>query len=240
MHIPDHVENEGAYRDAIDRRIKANARTGRERRWLAEDPTRHDLCRALRAHGGDIVPEHIQAIRDRQVELDWDGDLSASDQKTIRDWQNRYVSPFLIKMSESLREWGSLTATQEKAVREALAKGETIKAEREAKRAERAATDAGSQYIGTVGKRDTFLLTVRFVTSIETTFGTMHVHTFDDGRGNVVVYKGSSLLGHEIEGKFEALHRGEVVGIKATVKAHSEYQGVKQTVLSRPKLVTAA
>ena len=40
-------------------------------------------------------------------------------------------------------------------------------------------------------------------------------------------------------GKTLAEFGGEVVKIKATIKAHTEYKNVKETRLSRPKLVEA-
>lgn len=48
------IENEGAYQEAIDRRIKANARKGRGARWLAEDATREALVTFIesKAFGG--------------------------------------------------------------------------------------------------------------------------------------------------------------------------------------------
>ena len=48
-----------------------------------------------------------------------------------------------------------------------------------------------------------------------------------DDDGNAVVYKGSSDL------KFYA----DKVTVKATIKAHDTRDGVKQTIISRPKII---
>jgi hypothetical protein len=45
-----------------------------------------------------------------------------------------------------------------------------------------------------------------------------------DVDGNVVVYKGSNLLGE----------KGNAVSVKATIKDHDSRDGVKQTKISRP------
>ncbi len=47
------IYDEGAYEAAIARRIRANARIGRERRWLAEDPSRAALAEQIRQLGYD-------------------------------------------------------------------------------------------------------------------------------------------------------------------------------------------
>ena len=90
-----------------------------------------------------------------------------------------------------------------------------------------------SQHIGEVGKRMTFKGVVKFVK----TFDRPKFHYYDSGvgyithvdvDGSTVVYFGS--FGSEYE-------RGSAVEFVATVKEHGEYQGVKQTVVNRPRVV---
>lgn len=126
---------------------------------------------------------------------------------------------FFGRLAESLNEWGSLTPNQEAAVRRILA-------EDEARKAARHEEEAKSEWVGEVGKRLDFELTVKFVTSYEGAYGTTYVHGFRDAAGNTLVHKGSWL----------GLEKGQVVKLKATVKDHSTYQGVKQTLLARPKV----
>jgi hypothetical protein len=56
-------------------------------------------------------------------------------------------------------------------------------------------------------------------------FGDKVLHTFEDGQGNAAVWFSSG----------RALKIGKTYEIKATVKEHGEYNGIKQTVLSRCK-----
>jgi hypothetical protein len=88
----------------------------------------------------------------------------------------------------------------------------------------RAAADAASTHIGTVGERREFTATVVFVASFETQFGTMFVNGLKDQAGNVVIYKGSKSLAA----------KGDMVKFVATVKEHGTREGVKQTIVARP------
>lgn len=85
---------------------------------------------------------------------------------------------------------------------------------------------AQSEYVGAVGKRSDFALTLAAVHSFEGQFGVSHLHRFLDGSGNVVVWKTGT----------ELLEIGEEYAVKGTVKAHEEYRGIRQTVLSRCKV----
>ena len=79
--------------------------------------------------------------------------------------------------------------------------------------------------VGVIDDDYRFDLTIKFVTSFETQFGTTFVNICEDADANVVVYKGSNLLGG----------KGEKVQVKATIKAHDYRDGVAQTIISRPK-----
>jgi hypothetical protein len=131
---------------------------------------------------------------------------------------------FLGKMDASLQEWGNLTPNQ-------LAKVREIMAGQEAKKAEWRARDAQSQHVGKVGERITIDATVLWTTGFETQFGFCNVTGLKDAAGNQFVQKGAFIA-----------EKGERVTGKATVKAHEERDGVKRTVIQRPKfaLVPAA
>lgn len=135
-------------------------------------------------------------------------------------------SEFCYKLLESFREWGTLTEGQEAAVRRMMAQD----AERAAARAaENAALAETARHVGTVGARGVFSgLTVKAVPSFETNYGTLFVHVMHDEAGNVVVYKGSQKLASP----------GDVLSVKATVKEHGSRDGVPQTVLSRPQVLS--
>jgi hypothetical protein len=105
------------------------------------------------------------------------------------------------------------------------------KAQWAAQDAQRAAT---STHVGAIGERREFTATVRFTKFFENTDGRYYsagwtLTMMDDNAGNVLVWKGSG-FGDDIT-------RGSKITFKATVKDHSEYKGVKQTIVTRAKLV---
>ena len=124
-----------------------------------------------------------------------------------------------------LQTFGGLTEKQGLAVRSIIAKN----AERKAQYRAEALTKV---HVGTVGERRDFDLTVRFTTSYDTEWGTTWVFVMEDAEGNVVVYKGSAWLWNAAKNMVE---KGDKISLKATVKEHGERDGVKQTIISRPK-----
>jgi hypothetical protein len=84
-----------------------------------------------------------------------------------------------------------------------------------------------SVYFGTIGKRETFTLTLTKVFSFDSMYGTSFVYIFIDASGNIAVWKASSS---------QDVTTGKTYSVKGTVKEHSEYKGVKQTNLSRCKI----
>lgn len=97
------------------------------------------------------------------------------------------------------------------------------KACEEQREAERAAAMASSNYVGTVGQKITIpAATAKLVTSWEGYYGMTFLYKFTDEQGNVFVWKSS---------KFIDIRDGMTV--KGSVKEHSEYNGVKQTVITR-------
>ena len=106
--------------------------------------------------------------------------------------------------------------------------------------AEREARIANSQHIGTVGERLEVVLTLRREVSYDTQFGTTYIYLFDDDHGNTVAWKTSTII--KIEGLNENgastyIRKGDVIKVKATVKAHEEYKGEKQTAVTRLKVL---
>lgn len=100
-------------------------------------------------------------------------------------------------------------------------------AKREAARCERAAADAASEFVGTIGERQTF--TGEVVTLIQKgddpAWGTTYFITKVRCDGNLIVAIGKKFA-----------ERGETITFKATIKDHNEYQGVKSTRVNRPKV----
>lgn len=98
--------------------------------------------------------------------------------------------------------------------------------EEKKKQEEKEKLAAESNYIGNIGdKIEVNFVCGKQVACCETQFGLLHIYEFKDASGNVIVWKSSS--GKEIP------ESGKISG---TVKAHDEYNGIKQTVILRAKI----
>jgi hypothetical protein len=85
-----------------------------------------------------------------------------------------------------------------------------------------------SEHVGEVGERVTYELTFEREVTFDTAYGWMGIQFFHDKDDNVYIWKTSKYLNFE---------EGEVVTLKGTLKEHSEYNGVKQNVLTRCKVI---
>lgn len=92
------------------------------------------------------------------------------------------------------------------------------------------AANAASGFVGAVGDKVTLTLTVERIIVIDGYYGTNYITIARDEQGNVVTYKGRADLGG----------KGDTVTVKTSVKEHTLYNGVKQTVIQRPKVQEAA
>jgi len=84
---------------------------------------------------------------------------------------------------------------------------------------------AASNYVGEIGQRIDIEATMTFCMGFDGFYGTTYINTFVDADGNIFFYRGNPLA-----------KKGEKISLKATVKAHAEHKGAKQTVVNRPKL----
>lgn len=108
---------------------------------------------------------------------------------------------------------------------DAMAKAE---AEHKAKaEAERIARYESHKYIGKVGDKMDLQVTYLYSGSYDTMYGTTYVYTFEDANGNRFVWKTSKWVG---------LEEGTAVNLKGTLKEHSEYNEIRQNVLTRCKV----
>lgn len=96
----------------------------------------------------------------------------------------------------------------------ALVKGEIAKLQQ----------NVTSAHIGAIGDRIEIVGKIERVITTESFYGIKHINIIRCDNGNVVVYRGNYL-----GGKDDAVH------IVATVAEHSEYNGVKQTIVQRPE-----
>jgi hypothetical protein len=133
-------------------------------------------------------------------------------------------SEFAKSLHNGYEDRGFLTIGQMEAARNMVAKAQARKAER---LAQRDAPASSGRHVSTVGKREDFVLTINRVMEMEGMYGTSYLHLCTDAAGNAFTYKGTTELGEV----------GETVNVKATVKEHSAYNGVAQTIINRPKVV---
>jgi hypothetical protein len=96
------------------------------------------------------------------------------------------------------------------------------------KRAEMEAARADSKHIGNVGDKIQIKVKILRKTGIETIYGISTLIIMVDESGNIIKWFSSrGIMADE----------GEEVTIKGTIKTHDEYQGTKQTQLTRCKIV---
>lgn len=85
--------------------------------------------------------------------------------------------------------------------------------------------ESGSEYVGNVKDRITVKIkSVKCVTSWETDFGVTRIYKMIGEDGNVYTWK---------TGKFIDDDNSADISITGTVKAHTEFRGIKQTELTR-------
>ena len=153
--------------------------------------------------------------------------LDATDAGRVYDNNGResYKEGFMGSMASALDSFGKLTPKQ----CEAVLKGIDARAAKKAEWAnERAALDAKRVHIGTVGQKATMTLTTMHIVILDGTYGTNYIFIMEDADQNVVIYKGKS----------ECMpNKGETATVVATVKEHGVRDGVKQTIIQRPKAV---
>jgi hypothetical protein len=140
---------------------------------------------------------------------------------------------FLAKMADSLFEWGSLSPAQEAAVRK-------IKAQREEQDKERAIAHAAkvavSEHVGAVGDKLMLEgLKVEYLGSFAGQFGYMEITKLVSPAGEAFCHMGRRPA--HPDGRELAV--GDVISMRATVKRHCVYQGLKETMLVRPKILAA-
>lgn len=134
------------------------------------------------------------------------------------------VSGFINDVIQKGYKYGTLSDAQVAAVTKAV--------DRELEKQNAPKVESG--WVGTVGDRATFNVTVLFVTFYEGTFGKVYIHGMKDDAGNVIIHKGSALLVDIIDGYPRQIRKGEHVSFSATVKEHGTREGVKQTIVARP------
>ena len=166
------------------------------------------------ARQAQVAAERAQRQADRlEATQAWRDDNSAV---VARLTAYEGTNDFLRSSAINLAQWGNLTDRQLEAVESAFAVIDRIEAAR-----------ANSQHLGAVGDKVTLTITVERVIVLETQFGTNYITIARDEQGNAVTYKGRINIGD----------KGDTNTIKASVKEHTVYNGIKQTAIQRPKII---
>jgi len=138
-----------------------------------------------------------------------------------------YKDGFVGSVASAYDTYGKLTEKQVAAVRKCIIQRDARKAEWADKQA---AIDAAREYVGIIGDKIVLTLVLKKVINIDTNFGPIGIFIFEDANKNVIIYKGGC-------DAVWNLAEGETVTLKATVKEHGTRNGVKQTLIQRPKAV---
>ena len=166
------------------------------------------------AHQAKVAVERAQRLAQRvEASQAWRDSNSAL---VARLTSYAGTNEFLLHSASSLTTWGSLTPRQLEAVESCFAVVDRTEFAR-----------ANSQHIGNVGDKVMLTVTVERIIVLESQFGTNFITIGRDQHGNAVVYKGKINIGG----------KGETSTVKASVKEHTVYNGINQTVIQRPKIL---
>lgn len=144
-----------------------------------------------------------------------------------------YKDGFVGSLASAFDNYGKLTEKQVLAVRKCIEANNARRAEWKSKQA---LIDANRQHIGEIGKKIVITLTLKKRIEIEGAkfsyydSGITDLCIFEDANSNVVIYKGRS-------DDIARINEGETVQMTATVKDHGVRNGIKQTIIQRPKVL---
>ena len=94
----------------------------------------------------------------------------------------------------------------------------------------RPAVESTSEWVGEVKDKITDTFTVVFAKGVNTRYGLTQLVKFEDAKGNNYTWWASAAWAADLE-------IGDTLTLTAIVKDHSEYEGVKTTVITRCKRV---
>ena len=143
-----------------------------------------------------------------------------------------YKDNFVGSLAKAFDTYGKLTEGQVNAVRKCISQREERRAEWADKQA---ALNANRQHLGTVGEKITLTLTIKRIVYLDGQYGVTALYICEDADRNVVIYKGRAAAFEVLNG--ELTKQGDVITVVAVVAAHGVREGVKQTVIQRPKKV---
>ena len=211
------------YRQGIERRIKQNAITGNFKKWLAEGEDHkelHDWLVGRGEYATDYDHEEgtkIHPLRENIFAGDFGSVLADFSTQLAGNWDNRG--------NIKVEWWGNLSEKQTDVVRKALARAKDNYARKDELKAKWAEQSAKRKHVGEVGDKKFFVDgTISFVRSFEGKWGITYLTLIRDADDNTIKYMGKHVG-----------EKGQKITMTATVKAHEEYNGEKQTVVNRPR-----
>ena len=136
---------------------------------------------------------------------------------------NNSFGEMLRDFERRLQDFGNLSEKQVTVVKKAIEKHREWKAEQAEIDAEKAEI---TNFIGNVGNRMNFDVLVVKTINLDTQYGAMTVNICEDENGNIIIYRGNPWVA------------GEKLSFVATVKEHTVYRGMKQTIVNRPSKIT--
>ena len=179
--------------------------------------------------------ERAEEISDYLEKIDYQ--LQQSDKQPIS---------FLEKLSASLREYGKLSPKQYEAV------CKVIDAAQDKRDALKSAIQNQKNYAESLGiKSEKFesTVTVKKIVTVKVAQFSRYdsdeaqIYIFNDQDNNTLVWKTKNILSNtanEFAWNLEnsnAVKEGDVIVIKASIKAYTEYKGEKQTIIQRVKIL---
>lgn len=157
------------------------------------------------------------------------------------------TNEFAISVSDAYNRYGKLTEGQYNAICKIIDKAAARQAEWDAKReADKNAKNAKLEYIGVVGERMQFELTVKAIIEYDrpqfyyNDSGIGYITIMEDAAGNKVVYMNTLSEKTKDEHGYEdwvPAEKGDTVLFMAKIKDHGVRDGAKQTVVQRPTKV---
>lgn len=197
------------------------------------DSTRHQVSGFMNVHRGWYPRKEVERIEAEMASVGFnaESEYAVNTAKAAREWilseqdlSNQYMSNLHVICSSDYiksKDFGiavSLPAAYNRYLE---------KREYEKKQAQQVANEiSNSEYQGEIGQRITFEpVECKLVSSIDSYYGTSWLYKMTDGNGNVYVWFASSPVDED----------KEFTTVTGTVKQHTEYDHVKQTVINRCK-----
>lgn len=180
--------------------------------WIGMDPSRVVRPEAADEARADLI---LAWIEEAWVNAEATSDFERKVQAVIEHYEGRPDVKYVRARNLNMLIWmiDGYDAAMEK--RERKVREQTVK--------------AASVWVGEIGERVAMSLTLKLRRSFGSQWGTRNMCKFMDPEGNSVVWWANN-------GADEGIELEQTVVAKATVKDHGEYQGEKQTVVSRLKV----